>query len=201
MNKPIAEACLRNQQPIAEQLVRLLPSAGSLLELGSGTGQHAVYCAHRLPHISWQPSDIKQNLASIKCWVDDAALVNVLPAIELDVNQPWPINNTDYIFTANTLHYISVDSVKNLLAGASKILPENGLFIVYGPVNENGEYTSEGNIRLDEWLKSCVDPLAGIKDIELIESLAALEQLTLVDNIAMPANNRLLVIKKNMPSK
>ena len=197
MNKPIAEACLRNQQPIAEKLAQLLQSPGSLLELGSGTGQHAVYCAHRLPHINWQPSDIQQNLAGIKCWVDDAKLANILPAIELDIDQTWPVQRVDYVFTANTLHYISLDSVKNLFAGVSKILPEKGLFIVYGPVNENGEYTSDGNIRLDEWLKSCVNPLAGIKDIELLESLAALERLTLVDNIAMPANNRLLVIQKH----
>ena len=201
MNKPIAEACLRNQQPIAEQLAKLLPAAGALLELGSGTGQHAVYCAHRLPHINWQPSDIKQNLTSIKCWVDDAALANVLPAIELDVDQPWPVDRADYVFTANTLHYISLDSVKNLFAGVSNVLPESGLFIVYGPVNEKGEYTSEGNVRLDEWLKSYVNPLAGIKDIELLMSLAASEQLTLVDNIAMPANNRLLVMQKNKRSK
>ncbi len=201
MNKPIAEACLRNQQPIAEQLAQLLPAAGALLELGSGTGQHAVYCAHRLPHINWQPSDIKQNLESIKCWVDDAALANVLPAIELDVDHPWPIHCADYVFTANTLHYISLDSVKNLFAGVSNILPEGGLFIVYGPVNEKGEYTSEGNVRLDEWLKRCVNPLAGIKDIELLESMGASEQLTLLDNITMPANNRLLVMQKNKRSK
>jgi len=197
MNKPIAEACLRNQQPIAEKLVQLLPNAGYLLELGSGTGQHAVYCAQRLPHINWQPSDVQQNLAGINSWVDDAALANILPTIELDVDQPWPIHRADYVFTANTIHYISLDSVKNLFAGVSNILPKKGLFIAYGPVNENGEYTSEGNVRLDAWLKGSVNPLAGIKDLELLKSLAALEQLTLVDNIAMPANNRLLVIQKN----
>jgi cyclopropane fatty-acyl-phospholipid synthase-like methyltransferase len=197
MNKPIAEACLRNQHPIVEKLVQLLPNAGLLLELGSGTGQHAVYCAQRLPHINWQPSDVQQNLAGIKSWVDDAALENLLPAIELDVDQPWPVHYADYVFTANTIHYISSDSVKNLFTGVSNILPEKGLFIAYGPVNENGEYTSEGNVRLDAWLKGSVNPLAGIKDLELLISLAALEQLTLVDNIAMPANNRLLVIQKN----
>lgn len=196
MNKPIAEACLRNQQPIAERLVQLMPNAGLLLELGSGTGQHAAYCGQRLPHIKWQPSDVQQSLAGINCWVDDAALSNVMPAIELDVDQPWPVQYADYAFTANTLHFISLNSVKNIFAGVSNILPENGLFIVYGPVNKGGQYTSDGNARLDEWLKSCVNPLAGIKDLELLESLAALEQLTLIDNIAMPANNRLLVIQK-----
>jgi len=200
MNKPVSEACLRNQAPIADALKKLLPNAARLLEIGSGTGQHAVFCANALPHISWQPSDLAQHHNGMKLWITEANLDNVLAPLMLDVDQAWPdfdsTQKIDHVFTANTVHYIAHESVVNMFTGISRLLEKGGLFIMYGPVNVNGEYTSEGNVRLDEWLKTCVNPLAGIKDLAYIEHLAKDQDLTLIDNLAMPANNRLLVLQK-----
>lgn len=208
MTKPFSEACLRNQQPIADALHSLLPTAANVLEIGSGTGQHAVFCAQALPHLTWQTSDLPQHHEGMLKWIEDAALDNVLPPLVLDVNQPWPLIEVDqvftashvftatHVFTANTVHYIAWDSVVNMFTKVSALLPEKGLFVIYGPVNVNGQYTSEGNAGLDEWLKTCVNPLAGIKDITDIEQLANDQGLALIDNLAMPANNRLLVLQK-----
>ena len=196
MNKPISEACLRNQGPIAAALKERLPNAARLLEIGSGTGQHAVFCARELPHITWQPSDLAQNHDGIKLWVTEAALSNVLEPLVLDVDQAWPSMKVDHVFTANTVHYIADESVVNMLAGISCLIDKDGLFMMYGPVNINGEFTSEGNAHLDEWLKACVNPLAGIKDLADIERMAKDQDLVLIDNLAMPTNNRLLIFQK-----
>ncbi|MEH6447525.1 MAG: DUF938 domain-containing protein [Oleispira sp.] len=199
MTKPFSEACLRNQQPIADALQSLLPTAANVLEIGSGTGQHAVFCAQALPHIKWQTSDLPQHHEGMLKWIEDAALDNVLPPLVLDVDQPWPdfsVATISHVFTANTVHYIAWESVVNMFTKVSALLPEKGLFVIYGPVNVAGQYTSAGNAGLDEWLKTCVNPLAGIKDIADIEQLARYQGLALIDNLAMPANNRLLVIQK-----
>jgi cyclopropane fatty-acyl-phospholipid synthase-like methyltransferase len=200
MNKPISEACLRNQGPIAEALKERLPSVARLLEIGSGTGQHAVFCAQALPHIKWQTSDLLGNHDGMLQWIEDADLDNVLPPLELDVDKTWPDFNSvsiDHVFTANTVHYMTWGSVVNMFAKVSALLPKKGLFVIYGPVNVEGKFTSEGNAGLDEWLKTCVNPLAGIKDIADIKQLAKDQGLTLIDNVAMPANNRLLVLQKH----
>jgi cyclopropane fatty-acyl-phospholipid synthase-like methyltransferase len=205
MTKPFSEACLRNQQPIADALHSLLPTTANVLEIGSGTGQHAVFCAQALPHIKWQTSDLPQHHEGMLKWIEDAALDNVLPPLVLDVDQAWPdfsvatishVFTATHVFTANTVHYIAWESVVNMFTKVSALLPEKGLFVIYGPVNVAGQYTSEGNAGLDEWLKTCVNPLAGIKDIADIEQLARDQGLALIDNLAMPANNRLLVIQK-----
>jgi cyclopropane fatty-acyl-phospholipid synthase-like methyltransferase len=200
MNKPISEACLRNRGPIAEALKERLPSMARLLEIGSGTGQHAVFCAQALPHIKWQTSDLLGNHEGMLQWIEDAGLDNVLPPLELDVDKTLPDFNgmsIDHVFTANTLHYIAWGSVVNMFAKVSALLPKKGLFVIYGPVNVEGQFTSEGNAGLDEWLTTCVNPLAGIKDIADIKQLAKDQGLTLIDNLAMPANNRLLVLQKH----
>jgi cyclopropane fatty-acyl-phospholipid synthase-like methyltransferase len=202
MIKPISEACLRNQKPIADALKSLLFKGGmtnsiKVLEIGSGTGQHAVFCAQQLPNVTWQPSDLLSNHEGMLQWIKEAQLNNVLLPLILDVDQNWPKVETDHVFTANTVHYISDTSVRNMFIKVSEVLPENGLFIIYGPVNENGQFTSEGNAGLDEWLKTCVNPLAGIKDLAEIEQVAKDCDLVLIDNLAMPANNRLLVLQKS----
>lgn len=196
MNKPISEACLRNQAPIADALKQLLPEPARLLEIGSGTGQHAVFCAHELPHIVWQPSDLAQHHRGMELWINESALDNIFMPLVLDVDQNWPQVDVDHVFSANTVHYIAQTSVVNMFTGISRLLASGGLCILYGPVNINGEYTSDGNARLDEWLKTCVNPLAGIKDLADIEALARDQNMTLIDNLAMPANNRLLVFQK-----
>ena len=200
MNKPISEACLRNQAPIAEALKERLPTPARLLEIGSGTGQHAVFFAKALPHIIWQPSDLAQHHDGMKLWINEAGLNNVRAPILLDVDQAWPWSTVeievDHVFSANTVHYIAQTSVDNMFAGISRLLPVDGLFMMYGPVNVHGAFTSEGNARLDEWLKTCVNPLAGIKELAALEQLAHDHDLRLRENLAMPANNRLLVFQK-----
>lgn len=196
MNKPISQACLRNQAAIADALAVLLPRTASILEVGSGTGQHAVFCAQQLSYLTWQPSDLIQHHEGMKQWLAEANLKNVLPPLVLDVDNPWPALVIDHVFTANTVHYISEQSVDNMFANVSALLPDQGMFIIYGPVNENGTFTSEGNARLDEWLKECVNPMAGIKEFNTIKQQAEYQGLVFVNNIEMPANNRLLVFKK-----
>lgn len=196
MIKPTSPACLRNQVPIAEALKMHLNQPASLLEIGSGTGQHAVYCAQQLPDIRWQPSDLLEHHEGMKLWFSEAELENIMPVIELDVDKAWPECKFDHVFTANTVHYISEQSVSNLFSGVSNCLTNSGLFFIYGPFNRDGQFTSEGNVQLDEWLKTCINPLAGIKDIAAIEGLAASHNLVLIDNLAMPANNRFLVFEK-----
>lgn len=196
MNKPFSEACLRNQAPIANALKPLLPDAARVLEIGSGTGQHAVYCAQQLPHIIWQTSDLAEHHAGINMWIHESALGNVLKPLILNVDQDWPQVQVDHVFSANTLHYIAQTSVVNMFTGIGRLLSIGGLCLFYGPVNIEGQFTSEGNASLDEWLKTCVNPLAGIKDLADIESLAQKQGMALINNLALPANNRLLVFQK-----
>ncbi|CAH0992404.1 hypothetical protein SIN8267_02524 [Sinobacterium norvegicum] len=196
VNKPVAEACLRNQQPIAEILQQYLGDQRCLLEIGSGTGQHAVYCAERLPQLQWQPTELAGNIAGIDLWRRDAGLDNILPPLILDLDQPWPQVAADNIFTANTVHFVSQASVDNLFAQAGQRLPVKGLLMIYGPFNQGHQYTSEGNRGLDQWLKTSVNPQAGIKDIGDITTLAAVNNLTLIARHTMPANNLMLVFRR-----
>jgi cyclopropane fatty-acyl-phospholipid synthase-like methyltransferase len=196
MDKPVSEACLRNQQPIADRLKEYLPEPTFLLEIGSGTGQHAVYCAERLPHVSWQPSDLVAAHEGMNLWLAEANLPNILPPLVLDVEQLWPVEQVDAIFTANTIHYVPWKTVLALFEGAARILSSGSLLLIYGPFNEHGQYTSEGNARLDAWLKSNVHAEVGIKDLDQLKMLAANNDFKLQENRDMPANNRLLVFKK-----
>ncbi|UZE96045.1 class I SAM-dependent methyltransferase [Alkalimarinus alittae] len=194
--KPIAESCLRNQQPIAEVLSGVLNNVKAVLELGSGTGQHGVYLAQRFPHLTWQPSDLKECLPGMRQWWQDAALGNLCEPIELDVtSENWPTTLTyDAIFTANTLHFVSWRIAEALLVGAANILPLDGILCIYGPFNENGQYTGEGNRQFDQWLKAR-DPESGIKEIERVEDLLANFGLALKSRHQMPANNLMLVFQ------
>ena len=167
-----------------------------MLEIGSGTGQHAVYCAEHLPHIRWQPSDLLAAHEGMMMWLQEANLANILPPLVLDVEQLWPIEHVDAIFTANTVHFIPWQAVEALFEGSARILTKGGVMLIYGPFNEHGRFTSEGNARLDSWLKSSVNPQAGIKDLDQLKMLGAKLGLKLQDNREMPANNRLLVFRK-----
>ena len=164
MNKPFSQACANNSQFICEKLQVLLAQSHCVLEIGSGTGQHAVYFSHHLPHVLWQTSDLAQNNAGIIQWIDDEGSDNCLPPVELNVVQPdWSSvlttcdKHVDVIFTANTLHIMSPLLVEKCFQGVGNILPENGLFIVYGPFKYDGCYTSESNAQFDQWLKEA-DP-------------------------------------------
>ena len=202
--KPSSAACDRNSEPILAQLNVLIERddecARKILEIGSGTGQHAVYFSGQLQekNIVWQCSDIADNLPGIQQWLNDESGEHCPPAFELDlINAKWLPNEYDYVFTANTLHIVSWPLVKQFFEGVSVTLKSAGLCIVYGPFNYANEYTSDSNRVFDGWLKQR-DRMSGIRDIEAVEQLAQEQNvaLELVDDIAMPANNRLLVFRK-----
>ena len=196
MSKPYSAACDNNRDPIFAILERVLKNSSSVLEIGSGTGQHAVYFAKGLPHLSWQCSDLLENHQGIRQWLDEAALPNTPPPLELDVNQDqWPESDYDAVFSANAIHIMSWSSVVALIDNVGRLLPKNGLLLTYGPYNYNNRYTSESNARFDEWLKQR-NPESGIRNFEDLEKLARAAALVLEEDNAMPANNRLLCWRK-----
>lgn len=207
--KAYSASCDKNKYVIAEVLHRYLvennqarstetvSQAETILEIGSGTGQHAVFFAEQLPNHLWQPSDRAVHLADIESWRSDAELTNCLQSILLDLERPWPAINADHIFTANTVHIIRWGLVVRLLSGVANNLNKGGYFFVYGPFNYAGQFTSDSNAAFDVWLKQR-DPDSGIRDFEKIESIACAGQLmSLVEDVMMPANNRMLVFQKN----
>lgn len=192
-DKPFSPACERNRTPIANVLSPLFASVTKVLEIGSGTGQHAVYFAAKMPHLVWQTSDLAQAHDGIRKWIEEAALTNVLGPLALDVNEPvWPVSNVDAVFTANTLHIVSWPGVQNMFAGVSRVLKEHGLFCVYGPFRYGGKHTAESNARFDLALRTH-DERSGIRDFNDVRDLAQKNRLALLHDEDMPANNRLLV--------
>mgnify|MGYP000358964718 FL=1 len=169
---------------------------GSVLELACGTAQHAVYFAERLAHLNWQPSDLAFSLEGARLWIEEASLENLKPAVMLNINDSdWDIDDFDYIYSANLVHFVSQISVNAMFSGISKHLKSQGLLALYGPYNQNG-YTGEGNARLNEWLKAEINPEAGIKELSDIIVLANKYGLELEANHSMPANNHLLIFRK-----
>lgn len=198
--KPYSEACENNQAPILEILRRVFVGPGKILEIGSGTGQHAVYFARHLPHLIWQTSDLPEHHAGIRLWLDEAQLANVLPPIPLDVKEKsWPVPAVQGVFTANTLHIISWQEVEDLLHGVAQVLVSNGAFVVYGPFNYDGQFTAPSNARFDAWLKAR-DPASGVRDAEAVVAYAASQGLQLQADYEMPVNNRSLVFRKETAS-
>lgn len=194
--KPFSQACENNRQPIIALLQRIFADCREILEIGSGTGQHAVHFAPRLPHLRWQTSDLPQHHAGIAAWLAEQPAPNLLPPIELDVDRlPWPATAKDGIFTANTCHIMGWPTVCNLFRGAQALLPSQGLLVVYGPFNYGGEFTAPSNARFDLWLKQ-QGPQMGIRDFEAVDRLANEAGMRLREDNAMPANNRLLVWQK-----
>jgi cyclopropane fatty-acyl-phospholipid synthase-like methyltransferase len=193
--KQYSSSCVQNQAPIFKIIKPLLQDKRTVLEVGSGTGQHAVYFAEKMPHLNWQSSDQMQYLSSINAWIDEANLSNTAPAINLDVTQAWPALEFDVIFSANTTHIMSWEMVVDFFQGVGKSLSENGLFILYGPFNYNAQYTSQSNANFDRWLKDR-DAQSAIRDFEKLNTLAQQAGLILMNDYAMPANNRILVWQK-----
>ena len=181
--KPFSEASERNREPILAVLKRALKDRRKVLEIGSGTGQHAAYFSAALPHLVWQASDVAQNLPGIRQW-------GVEP-IELDVDGDWPAIDADAVFTANTCHIMSWPQVERMFEGVGRMRSVR-TFCLYGPFNYGGRHTSESNARFDAMLRGR-DPASGIRDFEAIDALAAKAGLRLDEDNAMPANNRLLV--------
>ena len=192
MEKPNAPSCERNREPILAVLRDHFADRRAVLEIGSGTGQHAVFFAAALPHLTWQASDRGENLAGIRAWLDEAALPNTPAPIAFDVNQSWPTQRYDAIFGANILHIMSWAEDERLFAGLPGILGDDARFVVYGPFNYGGQFTSESNAAFDAWLKSQAAH-RGIRDFEAVDALAKQAGLRLIEDRAMPSNNRCLV--------
>ena len=193
MIKPFSQACENNSSAILAHLSRLLTNTHSLLEIGSGTGQHGVYFAEGLPHLRWQTSDLIDNHPGIQAWIDDANLTNLLPPLAVDMAKKPALTQTyDAIFMANTLHIMSAKTVKRCLQALPNYLNQGGLLVVYGPFNYCGEFTSDSNARFDQWLKAA-DSERGIRDFEWVDKLVTEGGFTLREDNPMPANNRLLV--------
>ena len=195
--KPFAESCEKNKEPILAVLEEIFADRKRVLEIASGTGQHAVHFGRALPHLTWQPSELPKNLEGIQLWLDEVQLPNVLPPVALDVNDEcWPVEPVDAIFNANTVHIISWPEIERLFAHIAAVIEPGGSVCCYGPYNYDGKFTSESNERFDAWLKSR-DPDSGVRDFEAINALAASHGLELLRDIAMPSNNRILIWRKS----
>ncbi|MGY8785384.1 MAG: DUF938 domain-containing protein [Pseudomonadales bacterium] len=193
---PFSQASENNKQAILEILERHLKEGDQVLELAGGTGQHAVHFAANLPNLYWQSSDIPSNVSNLNLRLAGAKLANLPAAITIDVNRSdWSNHRPTAIFSANSLHIMSADSVENFFTGIGEVLQANGTLLVYGPFKYVGEFTTASNEDFDRWLKDR-DPLSGVRDFEWISDLAAKANLTIIEDNPMPANNQLLVWKK-----
>jgi len=196
MAKPYSESCDQNREPILSVIEPILTDRQAVLEIGSGTGQHAAYFAAKMPHLSWHTSDRAEYHAGICQWLLDADLDNTFNPVVLDVLlSDWPQLTIDAVFTANTAHIMHDEDVAAMLAGVGRLLTDSGLFILYGPINYNQQYTSESNKTFDSWLKNR-DPLSGIPHFEELERMAVNAGLLLKNDYPMPENNRILVWQK-----
>ncbi len=194
-DKPFSPACERNRGSILEVLRVHFADRKRVLEIGSGTGQHAVHFAAAMPWLTWQCSDRAEHLPGIGMWLDASALPNTPEAIALDVDafDVPAIRNYDAVFTANTLHIMSPAQVETFFAVANMLSDSRDTTLVaYGPFNYGGGYTSESNRAFDGWLKAR-DPHSGIRDLEAVDALARAQGFKRADDIAMPANNRCIV--------
>lgn len=186
--RPFSEASERNREPILAVLKRAFRERKHVLEIGSGTGQHAAYFAQELPHLVWQASDVAENLPGIREWVAGP--------IELDVDKEWPQVGADAAFSANTCHILSWRQVERMFGGIGKI-PSLRTFCLYGPFSYGGKHTCASNARFDAMLRRH-DPASGVRDRDELIALAGRDGLKLDQDNAMPANNRLLVFQKEL---
>jgi cyclopropane fatty-acyl-phospholipid synthase-like methyltransferase len=193
--RPHSDACERNREPILEVLRQHFADRRQILEIGSGTGQHAVHFAAALPHLVWQTSELEPNLAGIRLWREETNLPNLPPPVALDVTGAWPDRRFDAVFTANTLHIMSWPDVQILFGALSQVLTADAMLAVYGPFNYDGRFTSPSNASFDEWLKQR-SPESGIRDFAAVDELAHSIGFSLVEDRAMPANNRTLVWRR-----
>lgn len=196
MTRPFSQACENNKHPILNVLTRVLAKQTHVLEIGSGTGQHAIFFAKNLPFLQWQTSDLPINHAGINQWISDYPVPNIKPPVVTDLTEIQPIHKgIDTIFSANTLHIVSWPLVVNFFKMVEQQLKLNGICCIYGPFNYQGQFTSPSNANFDLWLKAR-DEESGIRDFEAICQLAEKASLSLMEDIEMPANNRMLIFKK-----
>nr|WP_315596155.1 DUF938 domain-containing protein [uncultured Cupriavidus sp.] len=193
----MAPATERNREPILAVLREALPKSGTVLEIASGTGQHAVHFAAALPNITWQPSDPDAtHRESIAAWTAHAGTANVLAPLAIDVRQePWGIDNVDAIVCINMIHISPWAAAEALFAGAGKRLGAGGVLYLYGPYRRNGAHTAPSNEAFDRQLK-VADAEWGVRDMEAVIALGAAQGLTCAEPVPMPANNFSLVFRK-----
>ncbi|HHL31055.1 MAG TPA: DUF938 domain-containing protein [Oceanospirillales bacterium] len=199
MEKPHAPACERNQQVILNVLKKIINRNANkkLLEIGSGTGQHAVFMAPHFPKLSWQTADLIENHTGINMWLQQAACANILKPIELQIGSTaFPNIRFDVVFTANTLHIMSWANVQQLITQLGQHLAADSQVIIYGPFKYKSQFTTDSNAQFDQWLKQ-QNPLSGIRDFEKIVELMADKKFNLIEDISMPANNQILYFLKS----
>lgn len=190
--KPYSESCDQNRDAILSVIQPLLLKSKSVLEIGSGTGQHAIYFYNKLPHLIWNCSDRAGNIEGINLWIEEVDSENLPAPVQLDVlAKNWPEISFDSVFTANTCHIMNLQSVTAMFENVGHQLPKDGQFIIYGPFKYNQQYTSLSNENFDLWLKSR-NSESGIKDFELLNVIAEQAGLKLINDYEMPANNRIL---------
>lgn len=199
MDKPFAPACERNREPILGVLRAAFARCRHVLEIGSGTGQHAVHFAGAMPWLDWQCSDRAEQLPGIGAWLAEAALPNTPAPLELDVAGAWPQGHYDAVFSANTLHIMGWLEVERLFARLPAIVGAEAVLAIYGPFNRDGRYTSDSNADFDRALKAR-DPRMGLRDVGAVDALARAAGFALAQDHAMPANNRCLVWRRRLPA-
>ena len=188
--KQCAPSVDRNKDEIFAVLQEVLPQSGLVLEIGSGTGQHAVYFAARLPHLLWQPTDLVPNLPSIRAWCAEANLPNLRAPLELDLLAAhWPVASAQAVVCINTTHIVAWPGVENLFAGVARILAPGGVLYVYGAYRYATRPLEPSNEEFDRWLKAR-DPVSSVRDFEAVNALAQRNSLHLTQDRAMPGNNR-----------
>src|SRR5882724_1743263 len=197
-NALTAPAVARNRDPILAVLRDVLPAAGTVLEIASGTGEHAVHFAAALPHLTWQPTDPdSQSRRSIAAHAAQAGLANLLPPLELDASAPvWPVTRADAVVSINMIHIAPWRATQGLMAGAARVLPAGAPLYLYGPFRQHGLHTAPSNAAFDESLRAR-DPAWGVRDLDEVAALAAGHGLTLQRSVAMPANNLSVIFRRN----
>ncbi len=190
--KQSSPSCERNKEFILAVLQDVLPDSGTVLEVGSGTGQHAAYFAAGLPYLVWQPTDLPENFPSIRAWAADAGLPNLRTPLELDLLagvERWPVTSAAAIVCINTVHIVAWSGVENLFAGAGRVLAPGGVLYVYGAYRYATRPLEPSNESFDQWLKAR-DPASGVRDFEAVNDRAHKNGLDLAGDRAMPGNNR-----------
>jgi len=197
MSKPFSESCERNKEPILEVLQQVITKKDQrLLEVGTGTGQHAVHMAPHFPWLDWYPTDMSDKIAGMSLWFSEAKIPNIQKPVRLDVSSDdFPKLKFDVVFTANTLHIMSWKSCKSFFKLLGNRLREGSRAVFYGPFKYNGEHTSESNAKFDDWLKE-QNPESGVRNFDDIARAMEKNGFYLVEDIQMPANNRTLVFQR-----
>jgi SAM-dependent methyltransferase len=188
--KQSSPSCERNKEPILAVLREILAVPGLVLEIGSGSGQHAVHFARGLPHVEWQPTDVADNLPGISAWRDEAGLANLHEPLVLDLfSDRWPVAVAQAVVCINTIHIVSWEAVERLFAGVGRLLKPGGTMYVYGPYRYADRPLEPSNEEFDRWLKAR-DAASGVRLFEDVNRLAGQNGLMLAGDRAMPANNR-----------